>query len=126
MIQRPMIQPGTDARRGLREPEFHVNGPAMTRKAESTWMDIAADCGEFAIDAGWVIWMRSICMAQGGHRADAEFRLMVTEKIDAHSRFASKIIAGQVGGDAHSFIGGTLAHYAPKVRRNRRRLSRMR
>lgn len=87
---------------------------------------MATDYGQFALDTGCVIWMRSLQMAQGGKGANDELRLMVTEKIAAHSDFASKLFRGEVGSDPQSLINGTMAHYAPKVRRNRQRLSKVR
>jgi len=76
-------------------------------------------------EAQSVMWLRSMRIAKGGARAEAETQRMITEKVAA---FAEAQMAATVatlkGGKKNRAAKKALAVYARRVRRNRRRLSK--
>lgn len=73
------------------------------------------DFAMFAWEAQQVIWLRSLKLAAGGTRANAEAIAMVAEKIDAAQQAAVALALGKPA-------EGIARSYRAKVRRNLRRL----
>jgi hypothetical protein len=76
------------------------------------------------VDALSVIALRTALIARGGKRAETESRKMVNEKIAAGLALQGKLLTGQLGKTPESALTRTLAHYRPKVKANRRRLTK--
>jgi len=96
----------------------------VSRSAHKDWGALAADGWALTMDAAAVVPLRLMRLALGGERACAEARLMVTEKVEAHSALVRAVASGEHGWTPRSLTGGVLSHYRPYVRANRRRLAR--
>lgn len=81
-----------------------------------SWMKLAVEAGELAVEAQIVIWTRLTRIALG-RGTPAENMLMVTEKVAAFAEAATTIAAG---GSPHKVVKG----YRRRVRANVRRLRR--
>jgi hypothetical protein len=68
--------------------------------------------------------LRSVKLAQGGTSAQTEARRMLTEKVTAGLQLQQKVLAGGLGVTPQGAARKVLAHYGPRVRANRKRLSR--
>ena len=88
------------------------------------WWSIGIDAWLLWADAATVVALRSSKLAEGGAAGVAEAQLMVAEKIGAAIELQSAWATGKLGRSAQSASRGVIAHYRPKVRRNRRRLTR--
>jgi hypothetical protein len=76
-------------------------------------------------DAQAVMMLRTLRIAKGGARAEAETRRMITEKVAALAEAQLAATAATLKGrKKHRVAKKTLAVYATRVRRNRRRLSK--
>jgi hypothetical protein len=76
-------------------------------------------------EAQAVILLRAFRMAQGGAKAEAEGQRMITEKAAALAEAQlAATVATLKGNKKHRIAKKTLAVYAKRVRRNRRRLSK--
>jgi len=95
----------------------------MTRRA-NPWFSLGWDAFALGVEASTVIGLRSMKIAAGGPAADAESRLMVSEKVDAAMSLQTLALTGALGLTAPRIAAKTLAHYRRKVRSNRRRLSK--
>jgi hypothetical protein len=71
-----------------------------------------------------VIAQRSLILAEGGARAQAEAVRMVTEKAEAATALASRAATGGLGKRPAAVSANALRHYRTKVRANRRRLAK--
>ena len=69
--------------------------------------------------------LRGLRMAQGGAKARAEARRMVTEKVAALAEAqVAATVAALKGSKKHRVAKKALGVYAKRVRRNRRRLAK--
>jgi hypothetical protein len=76
-------------------------------------------------DAQAVILLRSLRIAKGGARANAETQRMITEKVAALGEVQLTATAAALKGSTKRRVAKkALAVYATRVRRNRRRLSK--
>jgi|SRR5690242_8584605 hypothetical protein len=76
-------------------------------------------------EAQAVVFLRCLRIAQGGARAEAETTRMMTEKVAALAEAqVTATAAALTGSKKHGIAKKTLAVYARRVRRNRRRLSK--
>ena len=76
-------------------------------------------------DAQAVMLLRSIRIAQGGARAEAEMQRMITEKVAALAEAQLAATAATLKGSKKQRVAKkAVAVYARRVRRNRRRLSK--
>jgi hypothetical protein len=76
-------------------------------------------------EAQAVIWLRSLRIAQGGARAEAETARMITEKLAAHTEAQVAATAAALkGSKGHRVLKKVSGVYAKRVGRNRRRLSK--
>lgn len=77
-------------------------------------------------DAQTVVFLRSLLMAQGGARAQAEAQRMITEKLAALAEAQLAAPAATLKGSKPHRVAKKAAVYAGRVRRNRRRLAKKR
>jgi len=76
-------------------------------------------------EAQAVILLRTMRIAKGGARAEAETQRMITEKVAALAEAQIAATAATLkGSKKHRVAKKTLAVYTRRVRRNRRRLSK--
>ena len=92
--------------------------------ARNSWLRIWADAWSLGIEASSVIGLRAIKIAAGGAAAEKEAYRMVSEKIEASLTLQRKALNGGLGNTALDVVAKTLGHFRPKVRANRRRLTR--
>lgn len=95
----------------------------MARRS-NPWMKLGWDAFALGVEASTVIGLRSMKIAAGGPAADAEAKLMVSEKVDAALALQTLAFTGALGLTAPRIASNTLAHYRRKVRSNRRRLAK--
>lgn len=89
------------------------------------WFALSAQAARMCWDAQAVMLLRSLRIAQGGARGDAEARRMIAEKAAALAQAQLAVTAAVLkGGKNHRFAKKALAVYSNRVRRNRRRLSK--
>ncbi len=94
----------------------------MARAPRNPWIGIGFDAWRLGLEASAVIGLRTLLIAQGGARAEAESQRMVSEKIAAASALGAMAFSGRLGATPASASARTLAHYRRKVSANRRRL----
>ena len=75
------------------------------------------------IDASMVIWLRGMRIAGGGRIANREATRMVAEKLDANWQLGLDMVLNPATTPDEA-ARRSIDHYAPRVRANRRRLSR--
>jgi hypothetical protein len=85
--------------------------------------DAGLKAWSLGFEASSVIALRTLRIAGGGVAAEAEARRMVSEKFEAGLALQALALNGGLGLTFYSAAIRTLAHYARKVRANRRRLS---
>lgn len=93
-------------------------------KYANPWLRLSFDMMHLSAEAGGVVALRMMKMAQGGTAAAAEAELMVSEKIRATVDVTTQIWTSALTGDAHLAPQRAVSHYRRKVRANRRRLSK--
>ncbi len=93
--------------------------------AWNPWFALSAQAARMCWDMQAVILLRSLRIAQGGARGDAETRRMIAEKAAALAQAQLTVTAAALKGDKkHRVAKKALTVYATRVRRNRRRLSK--
>lgn len=97
----------------------------MARARGNPWIGIGFDAWRLGLEASAVIGLRSLMIAQGGPRAQAEATRMVSEKVAAGASLQAKALSGALGATPASVSARTLAHYRRKVSANRRRLAKV-
>jgi hypothetical protein len=88
------------------------------------WLGIGFEAFALGVEAASVIALRSLRLAEGGARAQAEAARMVTEKIQAAAALSAMAATGALGAQPATAARRTVRHYGRKVRANRRRLSK--
>lgn len=83
---------------------------------------LTASAFQLGLEAQQVIGLRIAKAALGGAAAEAENRLMVSEKIGAAVEAQMAFAAAMMTGQAHLAPGRAISLYRRKVRANRRRL----
>ena len=96
----------------------------MKRSRANPWFGIGWDAWRLGMDAGAVIGLRTLKIAQGGEAGRAEAERMVSEKVQAGVALQTLAMTGGLGVTAASASARTLAHYRRRVNANRRRLSK--
>ena len=94
------------------------------RRRRNAWLRIGTDAMVLGLEASSVIGLRSLKIAQGGPRAEAEAKRMVAEKLEAARVLATLNALGALGFTAPSIASHSIAHLRRKVRANRRRLAK--
>jgi len=95
----------------------------MTRHKDP-WTGLAWDMWAMGLEASSVIGLRTLKIAAGGSAADAEIRLMVSEKVAAGFALPMMALTGRLGTSAPAVASRSITHLRRKVRANRRRLSK--
>jgi hypothetical protein len=90
---------------------------------KNPWVRFGLDAWSLGLEASSVIGLRALKIAAGGAAADAESRLMITEKLEAGWDLQTKALTGALGLTPQIAASRTLAHYRRKVRSNHRRLA---
>jgi hypothetical protein len=91
----------------------------------NAWFALSAQAARICSEAQAVMLLRSIRIAKGGARAEAETQRMITEKVAALAEAQIAATAATLkGSKKHRAAKKALAVYARRVRRNRRRLSK--
>jgi hypothetical protein len=88
------------------------------------WLRVGFYAWSLSLEASSVVALRLLKIAVGGVAAEAETRLMVTEKIEAGLALQALAMTGGLGLNANNGATKMLAHYRRKVRANRRRLAK--
>lgn len=91
------------------------------------WTRMTMDMWRMWFDAGQVVWLRSMRLAQGGALGERESRRMVSEKLAAPWELAMSLALDPraYGKEAPQHVARrSVSLYGGKVRANRRRLSR--
>jgi hypothetical protein len=95
----------------------------MARRT-NPWTTIGFDAFTLGLEAASVMALRSLALAQGGAKAQAEAVRMVAEKAEAAAAISVRAAMGDLGATPAAISARTLGHYRKKVRANRRRLSK--
>jgi hypothetical protein len=90
----------------------------------NAWFALSARAARMCWEAQTVMFLRSLRIARGGARAEAETQRMFTEKIAALAEAQVAATAAALKGKKHRVAKKALAVYARQVGRNRRRLSK--
>jgi len=91
----------------------------------NAWFALSAQAARMCWEVQTVMLLRSLRMAQGGAKAEAEAQRMITEKVAALAEAqVAATVATLKGGKRHRVAKKALGVYARRVRRNRRRLSK--
>ncbi len=94
----------------------------MRKKRLNPWFDVGLNAWMLGLEASAVIGLRTLKIAAGGPAAQAEARLMLSEKLAAGAALQAKAMTGALGASPASATASTVSHYRRKVRANRRRL----
>jgi hypothetical protein len=89
------------------------------------WLGLYRQTFMLGLEASAVMALRGAKIAAGGHAAQDEMQLMVSEKIEAGLALQTRAVTGALGLTPEKMAMGTLSHYRKKVRANRRRLSKI-
>lgn len=96
----------------------------MSRRSTSNpWLRIGLDAWTLGIEASTVIGLRTMKIAAGGAAGEAEFRRMITEKVDAGLALQTQALKGALGASPERAISASMTHVRRKVRANQRRLT---
>jgi len=87
------------------------------------WGAVIAQSCELGLEAAMVVPLRLARLARGGAPARVEARLMVSEKVDAHTALLRALATGRCGWTPRRVAGATVRHYLAYVRANRVRLA---
>lgn len=93
-------------------------------KYANPWLRLSFDMMHLSAEAGGVVALRMMKVAQGGAAATAEAELMVSEKLRSTAEVAAQFWTSAMTGTAHLAPQRAVSHYRRKVRANRRRLSK--
>ena len=91
-------------------------------QAVGKWLGVAADWWLLGAEASVVVPLRLTRLALGGAGAEAEARLMVSEKVAANGALLRALARGKLGKSAPDVASGVVRHYLARVRANRKRL----
>jgi hypothetical protein len=95
-----------------------------TRNRSNPWLTLGLDAFGLGLEAASVIALRSLTLAAGGAKAQAEAVRMVAEKAEAATALAVRAAMGGLGTKPATIASKTIGHYRRKVRANRRRLGK--
>jgi len=91
----------------------------------NAWIALSTQAARMCWEAQAVMLLRTMRIAKGGARAEAETQRMIAEKVAALVEAQIAATAATLkGSKKHRVAKKTLAVYAKRVRRNRRRLSK--
>jgi hypothetical protein len=95
-----------------------------TNIPNTTPWGIGYDALSLLTDMSLVIGLRAVKVAAGGPAAQTEITLMFTEKLQAAAEIHRAVTTGMLGQDIGTVTANAMAIYAPKVRANRKRLTK--
>lgn len=95
----------------------------MARKKDD-WPSTLLNAWALGMEASTVIGLRTMVLAGGGAKAQAEAMRMTTEKMAAAADIGLKFWTGGLPQAPEGAAGAIVRHYRAKVRANRRRLGR--
>ena len=93
-------------------------------RSSNPWFTVGVDAFTLGMEAATVIAQRSLILAEGGARAQAEAVRMVAEKAEAATALAMRAAIGDLGQRPATVTANALSHYRAKVRANRKRLAK--
>jgi ABC-type sugar transport system substrate-binding protein len=93
-------------------------------RLRNPWLAVGLDAFALGLEASTVIGLRTMKLAAGGAKGEAEARRMVAEKVDAAVALQHLAMTGALGFSAPSAAAKTIKHYRRRVRANRRRLAK--
>jgi hypothetical protein len=93
-------------------------------RSSNPWFTVGFDAFTLGMEAAAVIAQRSLILAQGGARAQAEAVRMVSEKAEAAAALAMRAAMGDLGQRPATISANAVRHYRTKVRANRKRLAK--
>lgn len=99
-----------------------MSNSRKTKPAQGDWIDLSMRSWQLGMDMVMVMSLRSARILAGGAIGRREANRMVSEKLLAAAQFGaawSRLGPGPTGATGHM-----LDFYGPRVRRNRRRLTR--
>jgi hypothetical protein len=96
----------------------------MRRRRGNLWFGIGMDAWRLGLEASTVIGLRTMKIARGGPRGEAEAKRMVSEKVEAAADLQVMALTGGLGATPTRAAAKMIAHYRRKVRANRRRLTK--
>lgn len=91
--------------------------------AFNPWLKLSLDAVQLGAEAGHVMALRMMKLADGGAGALAEAQLMVAEKMQAAVEAQGALLQGALTGSVHAGPQKAMQVYRRKVRANRRRLA---
>jgi hypothetical protein len=91
-----------------------------------TWATLPFDAWWLGMEAASVMALRGARIAAGAAAANREIARMVGEKIASAAELQMLMLTGGLGRTPEESAAKTLAHFRPKVRANKRRLSKKR
>lgn len=94
----------------------------MGNRIYIAWIVAGFDIWQLGAEAGEVATMRLARIAAGGAGADAEARLMISEKVSAFLEMQTKMLSGAFGTTPLSGTQSVIKHYRRKVAANTKRL----
>jgi hypothetical protein len=86
------------------------------------WWQLGYDAWQLGVESSTVISLRTMRMMAGGPVADAEAKLMLSEKVGAAIDIGTRAMTGGLGTSPRPAAAKVISHYRRKVRANRRRL----
>jgi hypothetical protein len=89
---------------------------------QTSWVRNFFNAWSLGLEASSVIVLRVLKIAAGGAEAEAETRLMFSEKIDAGWTIQGEAMSRGLGLTANGATAMVLAHYRHRVYSNQRRL----
>lgn len=95
----------------------------MARRKDD-WPSTLFDAWSLGLEASAVIGLRSLVLASGGAKAQAEAVRMTTEKAAAVADLGLRFWTGGLPQAPEAATKAVIRHYRAKVRANRRRLGR--
>ena len=88
------------------------------------WLRISIDAWFLGIEICNVVALRTLKLALGGPRTEAETRRMVEEKLEAFATLQYLFLTGGLGATPATIAHRSLSHYRKAVKQNRRRLTK--
>ena len=94
----------------------------MTRRTSG--LELWLDAWSLGLEASSVIALRAMRVGAGGSGATRELAAMVSEKLASGFALQTMALTNRLGRTPETIAAKTLAHFRPKVRANRRRLTK--
>jgi hypothetical protein len=96
----------------------------MRRRKQADWVSLGWDAWRVGLDSAAVMGLRTAKFVACDAAAAVEAQRMVSEKVAAAVELQLLALGGGLGTSPRQAVKRSLRHYGPKVRANRRRLSK--